>query len=114
MSLTTSPTYASSKPPPQQKGSAGILYGIPVHVSKEVISDESATSKPKRHYKKRIANPDKEEFKERILKKAKAGTAVTRHCKNCGKPGHRSDGCPVAKSGLKPRDWDGDDEEAEI
>lgn len=87
-----------------------------ITAEKPVVSVPDVTEilgkrKPKRHYKKRKdANPDKEAFKERVLKKAKAGTTGIRHCKNCGKPGHRSDGCPLAKTGLKPRDWDGEEE----
>ena len=61
--------------------------------------EEPHEDKPKRHYKKRKENPEKEAFKERIIAKAKGSgrgsqpmSGRTRHA--CGQKGHRSDHCP--------------------
>ena len=53
------------------------------------ISHQAVADKP--------ANPDKEAFKERILRKIK-GKHGARHCKLCGEAGHRRDNCPSEKN----------------
>ena len=40
-------------------------------------------------------NPEKEEFKKRILAKSKSKRTTT--CKNCGKTGHMAKTCPETK-----------------
>jgi hypothetical protein len=70
----------------------------PAPVSHET---DTATETPRRQYKRKNkkAKPEKEEFKERILKKAKSKVGGARNCKNCGKPGHMSKTCPELKKG---------------
>lgn len=65
----------------------------PAPVSQETATE---TAPPRRQYKRKVKK-EKEEFKDRILRKAKSKVGGARNCKNCGKPGHMSKTCPVAK-----------------
>jgi hypothetical protein len=66
-------------------------------VSPPPIPQESPADAPKRRYKKRKVNPEREAMKERLLEKARTRKARVLICKNCGKPGHFAKTCPEGK-----------------